>query len=318
LTDANTKAATRTGFVARLRERLGAAPRSLARGLSDLLLGPRALDAELLDELETLLVSADVGVETTRLLIDALTQRIARKELTDTCAVYEALRQQMLAVVQPAAHQLVIDRTAKPFVVMAVGVNGVGKTTTIAKLAHRLQAEGLGVMLAAADTFRAAAIEQLKTWGDRLKIPVIAQHSGADAAAVCHDAMAAATARGVDVLIVDTAGRQHTHAGLMDELKKIKRVINRSRVEAPHEVLLVLDASTGQNALSQLKHFNEAVGVTGLALTKLDGTAKGGILLAIARQSGAAIRFLGVGEGLDDLQDFSAVEFIDALLPAKG
>jgi fused signal recognition particle receptor len=224
----------------------------------------------------------------------------------------------MLAVVQPAARALEIDRAAKPFVIMAVGVNGVGKTTTIAKLAHRLQGQGLDVLLAAADTFRAAAIEQLRTWGERLGVPVIAQHSGADAAAVCHDAMAAATARGVDVLIVDTAGRQHTHAGLMDELRKIKRVINRSCADAPHEVLLVLDASTGQNALSQLKHFNEAVGVTGLALTKLDGTAKGGILLAIARQGGAAIRFLGVGEGLDDLQDFSAVEFIDALLPAKG
>ena len=303
--------------MARLRKKLGAAPRSLARGLGDLLLGPRTLDAEVLDELETLLVSADVGVDTTRLLIDSLTQRIARKELADTRAVYEALRQQMLAVVQPAARRLVIEPAARPFVIMAVGVNGVGKTTTIAKLAHRLQGEGLGVMLAAADTFRAAAIEQLKTWGDRLKVPVIAQHSGADAAAVCHDAMAAATARGVDVLIVDTAGRQHTHAGLMDELKKIKRVINKARSDAPHELLLVLDASTGQNALSQLKHFDEAVGVTGLALTKLDGTAKGGILLAIARQSSAAIRYLGVGEGLDDLQEFSAVEFIDALLPAK-
>lgn len=317
MTDANTKATARAGLMARLRDRLGAAPRSLARGLSDLLLGPRALDAELLDELETLLVSADVGVETTRLLIDTLTQRIARKELADTRAVYEALRQQMLAVVQPAARALAIDRAAKPYVIMAVGVNGVGKTTTIAKLAHRLRGQGLDVLLAAADTFRAAAIEQLKTWGERLNVPVIAQHSGADAAAVCHDAMAAATARGVDVLIVDTAGRQHTHAGLMDELRKIKRVINKSRADAPHEVLLVLDASTGQNALSQLKHFNEAVGVTGLALTKLDGTAKGGILLAIARQSSAAIRFLGVGEGIDDLQDFSAVEFIDALLPGK-
>ncbi len=304
--------------MARLRDKLGAAPRSFARGLSDLLLGPRTLDAALLEELETLLVSADVGVETTRLLIDGLTQRIARKELADTRAVYEALRQQMLAVVQPAARPLVIDRSARPFVIMAVGVNGVGKTTTIAKLAHRLHGEGLGVMLAAADTFRAAAIEQLKTWGERLQLPVIAQHSGADAAAVCHDAMAAATARGAEVLIVDTAGRQHTHAGLMDELRKIKRVINKTRSDAPHEVLLVLDASTGQNALSQLKHFNEAVGVTGLALTKLDGTAKGGILLAIARQSGAAIRFLGVGESLEDLQDFSAAEFIDALLPAKG
>ena len=301
----------------RLRDKLGAAPRSLARAVANLLLGPRALDAALVEELETLLVSADVGVETTRHLIDALTQRIARKELADAGAVYEALRQQMLAVVQPAGRPLVIDRAARPFVIMTVGVNGVGKTTTIAKLAHRLQGEGLGVMLAAADTFRAAAIEQLKTWGERLQLPVIAQHSGADAAAVCHDARAAATARGVDVLIVDTAGRQHTHVGLMDELKKIKRVICKARPDAPHEVLLVLDASTGQNALSQLRHFDEAVGVTGVALTKLDGTAKGGIVLGIARQSSAAIRFLGIGEGLEDLEDFSAAEFIDALLPAK-
>jgi fused signal recognition particle receptor len=298
-----------------MRDALGRTPRSLARGLGDLLLGPRALDASLLDEIETVLLAADVGVETTAFLVDALTQRISRHELADARAVYVALRQAMLAIVQPVAIPLAVDRRARPFVIMAVGVNGVGKTTTIAKLTHRLQAQGLKVMLAAADTFRAAAIEQLEIWGERLAVPVVAQHSGADAAAVCHDAMAAAGARAVDVLIVDTAGRQHTHAGLMDELKKIRRVINKARTDAPHEVLLVLDASTGQNALSQLKHFSAAVGVTGVALTKLDGTAKGGILLAMARQFGVPIRYVGIGEGLEDLQEFSAAEFLDALVP---
>ncbi len=317
MTDPDSTARPRAGLLERLRDRLGAAPRSLARGLGDLLLGPRKLDAALLDELETVLLSADVGVETTQLLIDGLSARIARKELADAGAAYEALRQQMLAIVQPVAQPLVLAHAVKPFVIMAVGVNGVGKTTTIAKLAHRLRGQDLGVMLAAADTFRAAAIEQLETWGRRVGVPVIAQHHGADAAAVCHDAMSAAAARGMDVLIVDTAGRQHTHAGLMDELKKIKRVIAKARADAPNEVLLVLDASTGQNALSQLRHFDEAVGVTGLVLTKLDGTAKGGILLAIARQARIPLRYIGVGEGMDDLQDFDAAQFIDALLPSR-
>jgi len=303
-----------TGLLGRLRDKLAAAQRGFTRGLSDLLLGNRALDDSLFEELETLLLSADVGVETTRHLMQNITEQVARKQLSDTRAVYRALRQGILSIIQPCGRPLAIT-PARPFVIMVVGVNGVGKTTTIAKLAGRLKKAGHTVTLAAADTFRAAAIEQLKTWAGRLDIPVIAQHTGADAAAVVHDAMHAASARNSDVLIVDTAGRQHTQAGLMDELKKIRRVINKSNPEAPHEVLLVLDAGTGQNALSQLKHFREAVGVTGLALTKLDGTAKGGILIAMARQTGLPIRYIGVGEGMDDLREFNAEEYVDAILP---
>ncbi|UCH52800.1 MAG: signal recognition particle-docking protein FtsY [Pseudomonadota bacterium] len=316
LTDPHVKSTARAGLLARLRDNLGSTPRSLARGLGDLLLGPRALDARLIEDIESSLLAADVGMETTTFLVDALSRRISRHELADARAAYEALRQEMLGIVQPVARPLTVGNQ-RPFVIMAVGVNGVGKTTTLAKLTHRLKAQGKDTMLVAADTFRAAAIEQLKTWGERLAVPVIAQHTGADAAAVCHDALGAAVARGVDVLIVDTAGRQHTHAGLMDELKKIRRVINKARPDAPHEVLLVLDASTGQNALSQLKHFNEAIGVTGIALAKLDGTAKGGILLAIAKQTGMPIRFVGIGEELEDLQEFTAPEFVNALLPAR-
>ena len=303
------------GLFGRLREKLAATQRSFTRGLSDLLLGSRALDDSLFEELETLLLSADVGVETTQYLLKGITEQVSRKQLTDTRAVYHALRQSILAIVEPCSRQLDIT-PVKPFVIMVVGVNGVGKTTTIAKLANRLKNNGHAVMLAAADTFRAAAIEQLKTWAGRLDIPVIAQHTGADAAAVVHDAVNAASARGNDILIVDTAGRQHTQAGLMDELKKIKRVIGKADPAAPHEVLLVLDAGTGQNALSQLTHFGEAVGVTGLALTKLDGTARGGILIAIARKTGLPIRYIGVGEGMDDLREFDAGEYVDALLPA--
>jgi len=305
----------RAGLFGRLREKLAATQRGFTRGLSDLLLGDRALDDSLFEELETLLLSADVGVETTQFLLQGITEQVSRKQLKDTRAVYEALRQSILSVVQPCSRPLAIT-PARPFVVMVVGVNGVGKTTTIAKLANRLKDDGHRVTLAAADTFRAAAIEQLKTWAGRLDIPVIAQHTGADAAAVVHDALNAAVARDSDVLIVDTAGRQHTQAGLMDELKKIKRVIAKADPAAPHEVLLVLDAGTGQNALSQLTHFGEAVGVTGLVLTKLDGTAKGGILIAIARKTGLPIRYIGVGEGMDDLREFSAGEYVDALLPA--
>ena len=303
------------GLFGRLREKLAATQRSFTRGLSDLLLGSRALDDSLFEELETLLLSADVGVETTQYLLKGITEQVSRKQLKDTRAVYLALRQSILSIVAPCSRRLEIA-PARPFVIMVVGVNGVGKTTTIAKLARRLKNDGHTVMVGAADTFRAAAIEQLKTWAARLDIPVIAQHTGADAAAVVHDALNAATARGSDILIVDTAGRQHTQAGLMDELKKIKRVIAKTNPAAPHEVLLVLDAGTGQNALSQLTHFGEAVGVTGLALTKLDGTAKGGILIALARKTGLPIRYIGVGEGMDDLREFIAEEYVDALLPA--
>ena len=304
------------GLFGRLREKLTATQRNLTRGLTDLLLGERALDDNLFEQIETLLLSADVGVETTQFLLKGITDQVARQQLNNTRAVYSALRQGILSIMTPCSRQLAI-LPDKPFVIMVVGVNGVGKTTTIAKLAKLLKNAGHSITLAAADTFRAAAIEQLKTWAGRLDIPVIAQHTGADAAAVVHDAMIAATARASDILIVDTAGRQHTQAGLMDELKKIRRVIGKTKPAAPHEVLLVLDAGTGQNALSQLTHFTEAVGVTGLALTKLDGTAKGGILIAIARQTGLPIRYIGVGEGMDDLQEFSAEEFVDAILPGQ-
>lgn len=302
------------GLFGRLRDKLAATQRTFTRGLSDLLLGKRALDETLFEDLETLLLSADVGMDTMQYLLQGLIEQVSRKELKDTRAVYRALRERILSIVEPCSRPLVIA-PARPFVIMVVGVNGVGKTTTIAKLTARLKNAGHQVMLAAADTFRAAAIEQLKTWAGRMDIPVIAQHTGADAAAVVHDALNAAGARGSDILIVDTAGRQHTQAGLMDELKKIRRVIAKANPAAPHEVLLVLDAGTGQNALSQLAHFGEAVGVTGLVLTKLDGTAKGGILIAIARKTGLPIRYIGVGEGMDDLREFDAEEYVDAILP---
>ncbi len=308
----------RPGLFGRLRERLGATRRALAQGLGDLLHGGRQLDDTLLEELEAALLSADIGVETTQSLLADLGQRLARHELKDSSAVYEVLRQDLRAIVQPCERPLAVSPAHKPYVIMVVGVNGTGKTTSVAKLANRLKQDGHSVMLAAADTFRAAAVEQLKTWGERADIPVIAQQTGADAAAVAFDALQAAKTRGADVLIVDTAGRQHTHAGLMDELKKIKRVLGKLDETAPHEVLLVLDGGTGQNALSQLTHFRDAVGVTGLVITKLDGTAKGGVLVAIAKKTGLPIRYIGVGEAIDDLQEFRAGEFVDALLPADN
>ena len=301
---------------ARLKDKLAATQRTLGQGLGDLLRGGRALDQNVLDDIEATLLRADVGVDTTRVLIDDLTDRLNRHELSDAAAAYRVLRQGILAFVQPAGRPLTLSpATVRPYTIMVVGVNGVGKTTTIGKLAHHLRQSGLQVMLAAGDTFRAAAIEQLKAWSERVGAPVIAQHTGADAAAVAHDAMSAARARGSDVLIIDTAGRQHTHGGLMDELKKIRRVIAKADPAAPHEVLMVLDAGTGQNALSQLEHFRAAVDVTGIALTKLDGTAKGGVLIAIARQSGLPIRYIGVGEGLDDFQEFDPQAYVDTLLP---
>jgi len=310
-----TESSRPAGLVGRFREKLAATQQRFTRGMADLLLGQRALDEGLFEELEALLLSADVGVDTTQLLLRGITDQVSRRQLNDSRAVYQALRQRLLSMMKSCSRPLVIT-PVKPFVMLVVGVNGVGKTTTIAKLAQRFKNAGHSVMLAAADTFRAAAIEQLKTWAQQLDVPVIAQHTGADAAAVVHDALNAAVARGSDILIVDTAGRQHTQAGLMDELKKIKRVTNKSDIGAPHEVLLVLDAGTGQNALSQLVHFNDAVGVTGLAVTKLDGTAKAGILIAMARNPGLPIRYIGVGEGMDDLREFNAGEFVDTILPA--
>ncbi len=305
------------GLLGRLRSGLGATRRSLTDGLSDLLLGKRVLDDELLEELENLLLSADVGVEATQALISDITRRLARNELSDGHAAYDQLRQSILEIVQPFSQPLKIANGDTPFVIMVVGVNGVGKTTTIGKLALRLSRSGLSVILAAADTFRAAAIEQLQTWGERAGVPVIAQDTGADAAAVAHDALYAARARGCDVLIVDTAGRQHTNTELMDELRKIKRVLGKIDPNSPHEVLMMLDAVTGQNALSQLEHFHKAVGVTGLCTTKLDGTAKGGVLIALAKKAGLPIRYIGVGEDTEDLLEFSAEAFVDAIIPEK-
>jgi len=290
-----------------LAERLSATRLALTRGLASLF-GGGALSAETRDDLEAALLQADLGVSATRLILDLLDKASASDART---ALHDILLQMLLPFEQP----LTLPVTQKPFVIMVVGVNGAGKTTTIGKLAHQLQQRDLRVMLAAGDTFRAAAVEQLKVWGERNAVPVIAQPTGADAAAVAHDALQAAKARGNDVLIVDTAGRLHTQSGLMDELKKIKRVLQKTDPSAPHEVLLVLDAGIGQNAIAQLKHFHEAVGVTGLVLTKLDGTAKGGVVFALAEQFKMPIRFIGVGEGIDDLQPFVARDFVDALLP---
>jgi fused signal recognition particle receptor len=301
------------GLFGRLRERLSKTTQSLGRGLTDLFNTGRKPDAALLDDLETVLLAADVGVETAQALVGDLSRRLSRGELTENAAAYRLLRQDILDIVRPCARPIDVSR-AKPFVIMAIGVNGVGKTTTVAKLARRLEAEGNTVLLAAADTFRAAAVEQLQTWGKRLDIPVIAQDSGADAGAVAHDAMQAALARDVDVLIVDTAGRQHTHSTLMEELKKIHRVIGKQNPAAPHEVLLVLDATTGQNALSQLQHFNAAIKVTGLVLTKLDGTARGGIAVAIAKKAHLPIRYIGIGEGMDDLVEFDPDAYVNAIV----
>ena len=296
----------------RLKTRLAKTRSSLLGGLGDLFRG-RKIDEELLEELETRLLLADVGVDATRTIIDSLTQQAERKELADGQALIGALQRRMAELLEPCEQTLSIGEQ-RPFVILMVGVNGVGKTTTIGKLAKRLQSEGHSVLLAAGDTFRAAAVEQLQAWGERNKVPVIAQHSVADSASVLFDAIEAAKARKIDVVIADTAGRLHTQVNLMEELKKIKRVIGKLDATAPHEILLVVDAGTGQNALNQAREFNDAVGLSGIVLTKLDGTAKGGIIFAIAEKLRVPIRFIGIGEGVDDLRDFKATEFVDALL----
>jgi fused signal recognition particle receptor len=306
--------AAKPGLFARLKSRLARTGSALTEGLASVVLGRKKIDAELLDELETRLLLADVGVDATRQIIDDLTARVARKQLDDADALFAALREDMTAILAPCSRPLVLTEGVKPFVILMVGVNGVGKTTTIGKLAKRLQAQGKSVMLAAGDTFRAAAVEQLQVWGERNDVPVITQGSGADSAAVIFDAVQSARARGIDVLIADTAGRLHTQANLMEELKKIKRVIAKLDAAAPHEVMLTVDAGTGQNALNQAVQFHEAMGLTGLTLTKLDGTAKGGIIFAIAKRLGVPIRFIGVGETIEDLRAFDAGEFVDALL----
>ncbi|WP_435103384.1 signal recognition particle-docking protein FtsY [Arhodomonas sp. AD133] len=295
-------------------KRLRAGLRKTGDGLSSLFLGRKSIDDDLLEELETQLLMADVGVEATQRIIDDLTARLRRKELADAAALHRALREDMLAILEPVSTPLTVDGARAPFVVLTVGVNGVGKTTTIGKLAAQWRDDGHSVLLAAGDTFRAAAVEQLKVWGERTGIPVISQPTGADAASVVYDAHEAARARGADVLIADTAGRLHTQSNLMEELKKIRRVLGKQDDSAPHEVLLVVDAGTGQNALSQARQFHEAVGVTGVIITKLDGTAKGGVVLAMAQQLGLPIRYIGVGEQAEDLRPFRAEEFVDALL----
>jgi len=301
------------GFIARLRAKLNRGDSWLSYDLANLLPG-RAIDAQILEDLETRLLSADVGIEATGRILDDLRDEVARKELKDADALMRALRASLLAILAPCAQPLVVDAARKPFVILVVGVNGSGKTTTIGKLASRLRAEGHQTMLAAGDTFRAAAIEQLEVWGQRSGSAVVAQRSGADPAAVVFDALQSAQSRGAGVLIVDTAGRLHTQTHLMDELKKVKRVVQRLDAGAPHEVLLVLDAGLGQNALAQAAQFHEALGVTGIVVTKLDGTAKGGTVFAIAQRFGIPIRFIGVGEQSEDFGVFDAEAFVDALL----
>lgn len=297
----------------RLKTGLGKTRTGLTGFLAQLTPGRRTIDKALLEDIEAQLLMADIGVTATNEIIDDLTSSLERSQLGDVDALTSRLREHLYEIIEPCSQPLLIPRETRPFVILVVGVNGVGKTTTIGKLAKRLQNQGHSVMLAAGDTFRAAAVEQLQTWGERNQIQVIAQHSGADSASVIFDGVQAAQSRGVDVLIADTAGRLHTKSNLMEELRKIKRIIGKLDATAPHEVLLVLDAGTGQNALSQAKQFNEAVSLTGLALTKLDGTAKGGVIFALAKQFGIPIRYIGIGEGIDDLQDFDARKFIDAL-----
>ncbi|OQK16995.1 hypothetical protein AU255_03590 [Methyloprofundus sedimenti] len=297
----------------RLKSQLGKTRTGLGAALSVITFANRKIDQNLLEEIETSLLMADVGMDVTTEIIARLEESVEKHQVQDVNALSALLKQQLLKLLEPVSHPLVIPEKQGPYVILVVGVNGVGKTTTIGKLAQRLQQQGHSVMLAAGDTFRAAAVEQLQVWGERNNIQVVAQHTGADSASVIFDGVQSAQAKGIDVLIADTAGRLHTKSNLMEELKKIKRITSKVDATAPHEVLLVLDAGTGQNALSQAEHFNKSVELTGIALTKLDGTAKGGMIFALAKQIGVPIRFLGVGEGIDDLQDFNAEQFIDAL-----
>jgi fused signal recognition particle receptor len=309
--------ADKPGFFKRLRARLNRGDSWLTADLADLVKG-RQIDAEILEELETRLITADVGVEATTRILDELRRRVARKELADVDALVAALRQSITEILEPCAQPLVIDDSRRPFVILVVGVNGSGKTTTIGKLARRCADEGRSVLLAAGDTFRAAAIEQLKVWAERTGAAFAAQGSGADPGAVMFDALQSARARGTQVLLADTAGRLHSQSHLMEELKKVKRVIQRVDAQAPDEVLLVLDANQGQNALAQARQFGEAVGVTGLVLTKLDGSARGGIVIAIAQQLKIPIRYIGVGEGPEDFGEFNAAAFAEALVEGAG
>lgn len=309
--DADQEPTEKKGFFARLKAGLSRTRGQLADSLANLVLGSKEIDDDLLEDIETQLLLADVGVSATRKIIDDLTEKAARKELKDPQALMERLRELLSEIIEPCSKPL--ELTHKPFVILMVGVNGVGKTTTIGKLAKKFQSEGKSVMLAAGDTFRAAAVEQLQVWGERNNIHVTAQHTGADSASVIFDALQAAQARNIDVLIADTAGRLHTKSNLMDELAKVKRVMQKLDPSAPHETMLVVDAGTGQNALNQAEHFNKAVPLSGITITKLDGTAKGGIIFALADKMKTPIRFIGVGESIDDLREFNGQDFIQAL-----
>jgi fused signal recognition particle receptor len=302
------------GLFASLRQRLSKTRQNLSAGLADLLLGKKQIDAELLEQLEDQLLMADVGMQATQEITSRLAESLQRKQLKDNESLIGALKSIMSDILAPCAIPLNVNSANKPFVILMVGVNGAGKTTTVSKLAQQYKNQGLKVMLAAGDTFRAAAVEQLQSWGDRLEIPVIKQGQGADSASVIYDALQSAQARNIDVLIADTAGRLHTQTGLMDELEKIKRVMAKLDPDAPHETLLVLDAGTGQNALTQASNFRDTVGVSGIILTKLDGTAKGGMIFSVAQQLQTPIRYIGVGESVDDLRPFDNEEFVDALL----
>jgi len=304
------------GLFARLKQGLARTRANFSDGLADLVMGRKQIDDELLEDLETLLLTADVGVEATRRIVDDLTAQVKRKELADPEALTVALKAQLAGLLRKVDAPVRQPAPGKPQVILMVGINGAGKTTTIGKLAKRLQQEGQSVMLAAGDTFRAAAVEQLQTWGERNKVPVVAQHTGADSASVIYDALAAATARGIDVLIADTAGRLHTKTNLMEELAKLARVMKKIDPDAPHEVMLVVDGGTGQNALNQAEQFHKAIPLTGITITKLDGTAKGGIIFAIADRMQVPIRFIGVGEGIEDLRHFDAEDFVRALFEA--
>jgi len=298
-----------------LEKLLGDSRNTIGKRLKTLVSGHNDINEDLLDELETTLLTADVGVKASLGIMDNLRSAISNGAIRDPGALLPAVQAELYELIEPCEQFLAVDTSRKPFVILMVGINGAGKTTTIGKLAQRFKEEGLSVMLAAGDTFRAAAVEQLKSWGARNDVPVISQGTGADAAAVIFDAMQSAKARGIDVLIADTAGRLHTQSNLMEELKKIRRVITRVDETAPHEVMLVVDAGTGTNALNQARHFNEAVNVSGIAITKLDGTARGGMLFAIASELGTPIRFIGVGEAAKDLRPFDAGTFINAILP---
>lgn len=287
--------------------------RTFSDGMADFLLGKKSIDSKLLDELETRLLSADVGINATTTIIDELQNDISRKVISDADSLQVKLAEIMKTILQPCEQPLNTE-TAKPFVILVVGINGAGKTTSIGKLAHHFMQQGKSVMLAAGDTFRAAAVEQLQEWGRRNDVPVISQGTGADPASVIFDAVQSASSKNIDIIIADTAGRLHTQDNLMDELAKIKRVLSKIDASAPHETLIVMDASFGQNALHQAQQFHDSIGLTGMAVTKLDGTAKGGILFSIARTLKLPVRFIGIGEGINDLRPFNATEFVDALL----